>query len=68
MIVYNTQNVGNPFGFELKSKGTTKRRIIQSSAIGGARSSRFQKNSSKKKLSVKNVTFLKSLGLRVKKQ
>lgn len=63
MIVYNVQNSGNPFGF--KNSNTLKKIRIQSRASEGTRP--FSQKCARKKLTSKNINFLKGLGFKVNK-
>lgn len=68
MFMYNCQMSGNPFGFVDKKDSSTCLKNIRQSAVRGSTSIKRAKKCSKKKLTQKNVKFLKFLGLRVKKQ
>lgn len=67
--MYNYQTCGNPFGFSDKSTGSIQSRGIRQSAVGRSTSKRkgAKKSSKKKKLTGKNVKFLKALGFKVRK-
>lgn len=66
--MYNCQSGGNPFGFKDKRPSSRGSQNIRQSAVGRSTSKRKRaKNcSSKKKLTAKNVKFLKALGLKVR--
>lgn len=72
MFVYNSQTCSGPLGFLDKSACLTSKRnthqctISRSTSLGAVRKS-DQKKCLKKKLTAKNVKFLKLLGLKVKK-
>lgn len=68
MYLYNYQPHGNPFGFADKRASSTGLQNIRQCAVRGSTSSKRAKKCLKKKLLVKNVKFLKSLGFNVKKQ
>lgn len=68
MFVYNCQTVGNPFGFSDKRATPSCLQNIRQSTLGRSTSFKRAKKCSKKKLAAKNVKFLNSLGLKVKKQ
>lgn len=62
LLFNNSSSYSNPFGFEDKSANQTRIGNIQSSATEPSTS-----KCRKKKLTKRNITFLKSLGLTVKK-
>lgn len=70
MFVYNSQITGNPFGFADKRTSSTgmlnirKRTVVRSTS----HPKKAKKCSQIKKLTAKNVKFLKLLGLKVKRK
>lgn len=65
MLIYNTQTSVNPFGFQNKKANQPNSFGIQSSAVG--RATPKSGKCLKKRLTKKNIRFLKSLGFKVKK-
>lgn len=66
MFVYNVQTSGNQFGFEDKNSRSFEKSRILSPAFERVRSK--ESKCLKKKLTSKNITFLKQLGFSVKKK
>lgn len=66
MFVYNCQTTGNPFGFSDKRTKSAGLQNNRQRDVGRSTSKRKSiKKCSKKKLTAKNVKFLKALGLKV---
>lgn len=67
MFVYDYQTIGNPFGFADKRTSLTAKQNIRQQAVGRSTSKRKSaKSLKKKKLTAKNVKFLKKLGFKVR--